>query len=203
MSTTLPGSTSPVADKLAVALTPVLDRVALEDGQRQSLQGCADVAAALDRLTGPDDLVSAVTLVAHALPKREAVWWACMCARAVPAAQAAPIDVAALDAAEFWVRKPDDERRRACMAAAQAGRFDSPEAWAAVGAFWSGGSMSPPDAPAVAPPEHLTALAVAGAVRLAALRRKPAAVNQRLVRFLAAAREIATGGAGRMPPDAP
>ena len=137
-------------------------------------------------------------MVAHALPKREAVWWACMCARGAPpdAAQTAE-DVAALTAAEAWVRRPEEALRRAAMAAAEAARFRSTEAWAAVGAFWSGGSMAPEGQPAVPPPDHLTGVAVSGAVVLAAVRAEVNTHAARLGRFLAGARDIGLGGAGR------
>ncbi len=137
-------------------------------------------------------------LVAHALPKREAVWWACMCARAVPDAALSPNDAEALERAEQWVRRPDDAARRAAMAAAERTKFDSPEAWAAVAAFWSGGSMAPEGQPPVPPPDHLTGTAVTGAVILASVRIKPERQPGRFVRFLGSARDIATGGAGRI-----
>lgn len=187
--------------KFAVGLAPVLPHVSLDPERRIEVEACADVAAALRLLESGGDLVGGVTLAAHALPKREAVWWACMCARAVPSSRPSGADIAALEAAELWVRRPEEAQRRACMAAAQAGRFDSPEAWAAVGAFWSGGSMSAPETPTVAPPEHLTGAAVAGAVRLASVREKPQLTAQRLALFLKSAHEIAAGGAGRMAPE--
>ena len=70
-----------------------------------------------------------------------------MCARAVPDPAVAEQDLKALVAAETWVRRPDEANRRAAMAAAEATKMQTPEAWAAVGAFWSGGSMSPDTRP--------------------------------------------------------
>jgi hypothetical protein len=81
--------------------------------------------------------------------------------------------------------------------AEQAG-FGSPEAWAAVAAFWSGDSMAPLEAPKVAPQPHFPGLAVAGAVALAAARGQATRRDGRLKRFLASARDIAAGGAGRL-----
>src|SRR5690606_25846941 len=121
--------------------------------------------------------LDAIAFLARALPKREAVWWACMCARvtAPPAEEAASPegDVAgpaaagrgparALAAAEAWVYKPSEENRRECEAAAHAAQFDSPESWAAIAAFWSGGSVAPPGGPVVPPGEDLAPRAVAG-----------------------------------------
>ena len=98
----------------------------------------------LDVLVQKEQFPDAARFLAHALPKREAVWWACMCADAVPDPALAGADAAARVAAEAWVRKPTEEpMRRAAWDAAQKTAYRSAEAWAAVGAFWSGGSMAP------------------------------------------------------------
>ena len=194
MSTTQP--------KLATALAPLLPRLELEPAAAEALAGATTAAEGIAKLEAAGFRNEAARLAAHALPKREAVWWACMCARAVPVPELTEADLAALIAAEAWVRKPSDEpTRRAAMAAAEKTGFKSPEAWAAVGAFWSGGSMAPESAPPVPPADHFTGLAVSGAVVLAAVRIKPERAPQRLGRFLDAAREIAAGGAGRMAPE--
>jgi hypothetical protein len=143
-------------------------------------------------------LEEAVKFLAFALPRREAVWWACVCAR-MELAEPAPEPVLnALAAAETWVRKPTDEHRRAAMVAAQAAKFESPAAWAAVAAFWSSGSMAPPDLPEVPPAAHLMGVAVLGAVTLAAVLVSPELAEQKRERYLAAAVNIANGGNGRV-----
>jgi hypothetical protein len=53
--------------------------------------------------------------------------------------------------------------------------------------------------PTVAPAPHLTGTAVAGAINLAAVRGDPLRRDARLARFLDSARDIAAGGAGRLP----
>ena len=188
-------------NKLAVPLEPLLPRLELDGAGTALLAGKADAAAALEALVAAERLPDAMRLIAHALPKREVVWWACMCARAVPDPALLPTDAEALTAAETWVRKPDEASRRAAMVAAQASGFRSPEAWAAVGAFWSGGSMAPEGQPVVPPADHLTGVAVAGGIIMAALRHKPELAPARFGRFLESARDIAVGGAGRLPPE--
>jgi hypothetical protein len=59
--------------------------------------------------------------------------------------------------------------------------------------------MAPEGQPVVPPGEHLTGVAVSGAVVMAAVRGRPDRAGDRLGRFLAAARDIAGGGAGRIP----
>jgi hypothetical protein len=151
----------------------------------------------LERLIAARHWNDAVRFLAHALPKREAVWWACICARATLTADAPPAVAAALQAAEDWVFKPVEENRRAAMVRAEASQFKSPASWAAVAAFWSGGSMAPPEAPPVMPPENLTATAVAGAVILATVQTEPQHAERKYRAFLESGIDIAKGGDGR------
>ncbi|RVT98818.1 hypothetical protein EOD42_01525 [Rhodovarius crocodyli] len=190
-------------NKLTVALEPLLPRLELDPEGMALLTGLPDAATGVTTLVEAGRLPEALRLIAHAMPKREAVWWGCMCSRAMPGPQNLAVDTAALLAAEAWVRKPEEGLRRAAMEAAQKGGFRSPEAWAAVGAFWSGGSMSPEGQPVVPPGEHLTGVAVVGAVLLAALRHSPEKADERYRRFLASAQDIAAGGAGRLDVEPP
>jgi hypothetical protein len=189
--------------KLSTPLAPLLPRLALEEEPSHALGGAQTAAEGVERLAARGFRNEAVRLAAHALPKREAVWWACMCAGAVPDPALPKVDAQARAAAEAWVRKPtEDALRRAAWDAAQKTEFASPEAWAAVGAFWSGGSMAPEGQPVVPPAEHLTGVAIGGAVVMAAVRGHPERAADRLDRFLDAARDIAAGGAGRIEPEA-
>jgi hypothetical protein len=189
---------SQASSKLAVPLAPLIPRLELDADGQTLLAGVEDAASAIDKLLAADRAQDAVRLIAHALPKREAVWWACMCARSVPDAALPSEDRVAIDAAEGWVRKPTEAARRACQATAEKTKFDTAEAWAAMGAFWSGGSMSPEGQPEVPPPDNLTGTAVTGAVILVSARHEPAKQKERLSRFIASARDIAVGGGGRL-----
>ena len=194
-TTTAPGKldTSPLA-----ALLP---RLELAGGAAAALDGCTLVSEALSRLAGAGFLVEAARLCAHALPHREAVWWALQCAAHTAPADLPEADRAARDLAEQWVRRRSDEIRRAAMQKAELAGYGTPEAWAAVAAFWSGDSMSPPDAPKVPPPPHLPGTAVTGCVVLASVRTQPQRQADRLRRFLDSARDLAAGGAGRLAPE--
>lgn len=183
----------------AADMKTVLARADLTPDAAKVVSGASDVPAAVAALAEAGLVNDAARLVAHALPKREAVWWACMCARATDQAPP-PADAEALGAAESWVRKPEEANRRQAMAKAEAAGFRTPESWAAIGAFWSGGSMAPEGQPVVAPGDHLTGLAIAGAVALAAVRRHPERAEATLRAFLSSAFDIAAGGAGRITP---
>ena len=79
-------------------------------------------------------------------------------------------DNSALDAAEAWVKNPNDATKSAAAAAAGKANMQGPGGWAAQAAAWSSPAPAaavPGAAPAIAAPP-LTAPAVAGAVLLAA-----------------------------------
>ncbi len=166
------------------------------DAQAHLKPGIAPIAF-VDALSAAALFADATEFYARALPKREAVWWACVCARDLPLGDAPPQFVAAVKAAETWVYRPSEETRRAAESAANAIKASHPARWAAMAAFWSGGSMSPPGAPEVKPADDFTAKAVSGAVQMAA-GLDPTAMPVRRPRFLAYARDIAHGGNGRL-----
>ena len=183
-----------------VPLADLLPRLDLPEAAAALLPAGAAPAAALTALVAAGFLDEAAQLAAHALPRREAVWWACMCAEATAPNSLPEPQRAAFQAAQDWVRRPgDDTSRRAWAAAEQAG-MDSPESWCAVAAHWSGSSITPPGLEPVPPPPHLTAVAVLGALKLAAIRTPAAQHAATWQRFIAAAQDIATGGLGRVAP---
>jgi hypothetical protein len=189
---------SSAPSKLDGPLAELLARVALPAEAQPLIAGCSRVPEAMGQLAAEGFLLEAAKLAAHALPKREAVWWACMCARHTAPPENQPL-AELCAAAETWVRKQSDETRRAAFEMAHMLGLDTPEAWAAVGAFWAGDSMAPLGQPKVPPAAHLTGTAIAGSANLAAVRGDPLRRDARLARFLESAREIAAGGAGRLP----
>jgi hypothetical protein len=180
------------------ALLPRLD---LPAAARLAVQSCPSAIEALPALEEGNFLLEAARLVAHALPKREAVWWACMCALHTAPPDLPEPDRLAREAAELWVRQQSDATRRAAMEFAEAVEFATPEAWTAVAAFWSGESLAPEGQPAVPPAPHLTGTAVAGSVAMAAVRGDVMRRTARLRRFLESGRNIAAGGPGRLGPE--
>jgi hypothetical protein len=147
----------------------------------------------LDLFLGKELFVDAVRFLAHALPKREAVWWACLCARAVADPKPAAAETAALQTAEKWIADPSEEHRRPAWPAAEAAELGTPAGCAAAAAFWSGGSLGPPHVPVIPPGEYLTAHGSASAVLLAAVRTDPAKAPDKYRKFLALGTEVASG----------
>lgn len=188
------------ANKLSAAqLLDVLGRCDLSPEAAGAIGGLDDVMAVAGALTQAGFLIEASRVFAHALPRREAVWWACMCATHTAPADLPEADRMARELAETWVRAQTDEPRRAAMEAAKKAGFQSPEAWAGSAAFWSGESIAAIGAPAVPAPPQMTGIAVAGSVALAAVRGDVRRQKQRLAQFLGSAQDIAAGGPGRLP----
>ncbi|MGC9271083.1 DUF6931 family protein [Acidiphilium sp.] len=179
----------------------VAQRATLGPQARSAVADAPSVSAMIAILAGGGFLIEAARCFAHALPKREAVWWAAMCASYTTPDDLAEADRAARIAAETWVRTQTEDARRTAMALAEQVGFQSPEAWTAVAAFWSGPSIAGADMPPNPPAPHLTGVAVAGAVVLSSVRGDPAMRLVRLERFLGSARDIAEGGAGRLVPE--
>jgi hypothetical protein len=135
----------------------------------------------------------AARFLAHALPKREAVWWACFCVEQMLWPEPAPVAAAAVKAARSWVIDPNDENRRAAFPAAEGAKVGSPAGCAALAAFFSGGSLAPPNLPAVPPADHLTADMVASSLALAAVMKEPEKAPEKYASSLKLGLEIAEG----------
>jgi len=133
----------------------------------------------------------AVLFIAHLLPRRETVWWGLQCARGMLGAAA---EDAAFRAAEAWVRAPEEDARRAALAAFEAGDMRSPTTWLAFAAGWSGGSVTAPDQDPLPAPPSACPMGVATAVMLAAAAGDPLGVSQRARACAEAGIRFADGG---------
>lgn len=117
------------------------------------------------------DRYAAIGFIGHALPRFEALAWAARVLETEATTRALrPADRQALDHALRWLGEPGEDARRAAMAAADAAGERSPERMLATGVFFSGGSISAPDLPAIAPQPELAGRFAAIAVTLAAAR---------------------------------
>src|SRR5512143_4369252 len=76
-----PRTTGKTASKISGDFAHLLPHLQLDEQGKASLDGCHDAIEALARLEQAGLLIEATRLVAHALPAREAVWWACACSR--------------------------------------------------------------------------------------------------------------------------
>jgi hypothetical protein len=188
--------------RLAVNDTATLvTRVALPPEAHATLRGCVEVGSALERLEAAGFTAEAIRMLAHALRKPEGVWWACMCAASTAPRDLPDSDRLARETAEQWVRQPSDALGYAAMTYGKVGGSTTPEAWTGIAAFWSGTSIAPLGQPPVPPLPDQAHSAIAAAVTLASVRGDGAGYAARLRRFLHSGRDVAAGGAGRIPPE--
>lgn len=160
--------------------------VELPDGAAELLTKRPTVSQFLGQLAERDEFAAAMRVAAHALPIREAVWWASQCAKTAGPSPA-------LTAAERWVIAPSDETRRAAMTAAESAGLATPAGCVALAAFLSGGSLGPADVAEVPPPAGAAAQAAGGAVALVAVIKEPEKAAERYKKFLALANDVAAG----------
>ncbi len=170
----------------------VNQRCSLSEEARRLLREGLTPRAFFDLLGEAGLHADAVQFLSQALPRNEGVWWACVCLRQANLA-AQPPAALAVQAAERWVASPSEENRRAAFAAAEKADLGTPAGCAALAAFWSGGSLAPPEVPAVPPPDHLTGKGVAAAVMLAVVKAEPPRIAERWRQFLALGSEVASG----------
>jgi hypothetical protein len=147
-----------------------------------------DFARALSAGPRPSD---AIIFTSHLLPRREAVWWAAQCVRALLGGGAGD---EALRSAESWVRTPEEDNRNGALRIANDSDRRKPTTWLAFAAGWSGGSMVPPDQTLLPPPAGACAMAVNTAIMLAVAAGDPRAVVGRIEACAEAGVRFASGG---------
>ncbi|MFD2178661.1 DUF6931 family protein [Veronia pacifica] len=135
-----------------------------------------------------------ILYLAHALPVREAVWWAACCSASLN--HWSDDEANAIRAAKAWVHTPDETSRRHAEKMAEQAGLESGAGWAAMAAFWSGGSITKPGEPAVPPAQYLYAQAVAGSISLTATLPKEGDAQKRYQTFIERGGDIANGGNG-------
>jgi hypothetical protein len=171
----------------------VAAKVPLSLPARELLKPELTPAEFLAQLITSKEHASAVAFLAHALPRREAVWWACLCVQVGPADGKilARQEQDALDAAVRWVLDPIEPHRRA---AERPGRALGPRSlcgYIALAAFYSGGSVNPPGQPIRAPASVKTAQCITHAMLRIANKFYPRLRDEALDQFLAIGSEIA------------
>lgn len=132
-------------------------------------------------------------VLAHALPKRRALWWGCLCAWDVYGPEPPEIVSAVLQAVGGYVLDPREQLRRAAASLGKKARPNTLAGCLAMAAFFSGGSVSLPGLPHVAPKPFVTGRLVSVCVYLAAVLRDPARYKDHLRQYLDVGRALACG----------
>jgi hypothetical protein len=182
-------TTAPKPSRLAADVARTL---ALSNQAIQFLKPTLSPRQFFDALVAVPLLDDAIRFLAAALPKREAVGWGVACVKDSLGKLHDPIAAKALLAAEAWVKDPSEANRQAAGAAAETAGYGTSTGCLAAAAFWSGGSLTPPHLPPVAPRDDLTATGVNGALLLASAATA-AGPEVAKAKFVALGGEIAAG----------
>lgn len=169
----------------------VLDAAALE-GEAEALAASAETLSVLvDRLFEAGMHREAIAVLAHALPDREAVGWAWVCARDATDPEASEEQLDSLDATKAWIQEPSDEVRRLAMERAEDAGLDTPAGFAGLAAFCCGDSMAPPDLPPAPPPEGIVGSIVSACIAIAASSADPEKIPDQFESFAKRGSELA------------
>ena len=187
------GATGSWAKVTAKTALEVCKKVPLAEPAKKLLKETQTPRQYLDLLVQNQLFLDAVKFLAFALPKREAVWWACVCARVPGTKPLLPAHQQVLQATEKWVSDSSDESRRAAYTAAEGAKFDNPASTAALAAFFSAGSIVPANLPAVAPADDVAPQAVCGSISLAAVSDEPTKIAERYKKFVSLGCDVANG----------
>lgn len=174
------------AGEICARYTPEPETLAL-------LAGADSPRSFLESLVSADQPAEARRFLAHALPRREAIFWAAEAVASVQAGRIPAPQLAALEAVRQWLAEPGDQHRRACWTASETSGLDTAAGLVALAVYFSEGSLSPEGLPPVAPAPHLAADTAANAMTLATLAPQPEQAPEREKAILAIGLEIAAG----------
>lgn len=115
----------------------------------------------------------AAMMLSHAMPQREAVWWAAkVCEEYLDHCKieggAREDEMRVLLSARRWVREPEEDNRMAAHVAASSIPNRLPSHWAGMAVFWATGNITPDAGVVTPPPPYLYARGVSAAIDLAA-----------------------------------
>ena len=180
--------------KTAQELTQHYD--AIDENAFELLQPELTPEEYINKLLEKEYFADSIIFLAHALPKREAIWWACLCSKAVINKDTRADDIASITVAEKWVYEPDDKKRRMCGTLAEKGEYKSAQNWTAAAVFWSGGSITKESDPVMEPAPYLYAHAVSGAILNAVGASDADDIDVQFQEFIDHGLNIASGGNG-------
>jgi len=97
----------------------IIDADELEDESLEMLKPDMRPEEFIGELASAGSWSEAVMVMSRTLPRREAVWWACVCARDSEELSKDKDEVLALKAAEKWAYEPTEDNRRDAFLQAQ------------------------------------------------------------------------------------
>jgi hypothetical protein len=157
----------------------------------------ASVAQVLVALDAKGALIDMLQLLAHALPVREATWWACLSARDIVSDKLTP----SIKAAEAWVLHPSEDTRYQARDALDNVSNEDETVLCSMAASFADGTLGPGENEDYDAPPGAVGAAVFGMALLSHFD-DGAQVDLRGQWLLARGLDIARGGNGQIGPPA-
>src|SRR5690606_14934133 len=169
----------------------ICDAAELSEEAREILASEQHGRTFVEKLIETEQYSDAIAFLAHALPRREAVWWAWLCARAAAGEKPPASVIASLEATKTWIAEPTHPHRRAAIDAAEVAGIGTPAGCAGLAAFLCGDTLGPAEAPPAPPGEYAAAKAIGGSINLAATADLEADISARYAEFVRQGLELA------------
>jgi len=138
----------------------VVSDVALSDEAVALMAESGNTLSYIDHLVDQELFDDAFLTLARALPRQYAIIWASRCVDEFGGGEESPDEARCVAIVKEWLAGPDEKLRRSAMNASEACEYEGARAWLAAAVGFSGGSLAPENQAEIAPPAHLTAVAV-------------------------------------------
>lgn len=152
----------------------------------------------LQTLSDANMWTDAAQFMARCLPKREAVWWACVCAGGTEMLKNLKEEVIAHKVAEKWAFKPTEENRASAFMQAQKSNTPSIGTMACLAAAFSSGKLKLGEEQSLEPDTSAFPKIISGIVLIAASDQGSDKFNEVLEQFIQQGIDIACGGNGKL-----
>ena len=162
----------------------IADVANLTDSARGLIQEDSTPRSFVDQLEEQALYEDALRFLAHKLPIDAGIKWAVASVRDLQAPDQKDRKNDPLEAAEAWIKAPGDPARWTAKDAADKARETSTASLIALAVFFSGGSITAPEAPEVHPPPYAAQKMVAGSIQVAVLTHEPQHAVERYRRAL-------------------
>jgi len=139
----------------------------------------------------------AAMVMSRTLPKREAVWWACVCASKTEAVSKDEDEALALQVAENWAFKPSEENRRDAFLQAQKSESPSIGTMACLAVAFTESELSLSEGQSIDLDSSVFSQIVSGIVLIAAGEKEPEQFDAAVEQFLKQGKDIACGRPGK------
>jgi hypothetical protein len=162
----------------------------LSDEAKALLRDDLSPSRYVDLLENEKLFKDAVFFLGYGLPPSIGIRWGCRCCRELLTPEQIEKTKPSLEAAEAWVESPSDEARRAARDAAEKDGIKSPADFLGMAVFFSGGSVTPPNAPEAPPPPYVAQKMTASSIQIAVLTNTPEKAGERYKKALQISREV-------------